>query len=93
MEQQICRMERRRKQTNKRHPSQLIRVLQSVSDIVHKTNEFEQSNHFIKPWKSPCKIAFQIENTKESAYSSYYSTLSKIKSMNSDKSRVLHYTD
>ena len=81
------------KQTNKRHPSQLIRVLHSVSDIVHKTDEFEQSNHFIKPWKSPCKIEFQIENTKESAKSSYYSTLSKIQSMNSDKSRVLLYTD
>ena len=81
------------KQTNKRHPSQLIRVLHSVSDIVHKTDKFEQSNHFIKPWKSPCKIKFQIENTKESAKSSYYSTLSKIKSMNSDKSRVLLYTD
>ena len=52
------------KQTNKRHPSQLIRVLHSVSDIVHKTDEFEKSNHFIKPWKSPCKIEFQIKNTK-----------------------------
>ena len=81
------------KQTNKRHPSQLIRVLHSVSDIVHGTDEFEQVNHFIKRWKSSCKIEFQIENTKESAKSSYYSTLSKIQSMNSDKSRVLLYTD
>ena len=38
-------------------------------------------------------LEFQIENTKESAKSSYYSTLSKIQSMNSDKSRVLLYTD
>ena len=86
-------MERRQKQTNKRYPSQLIRVLHSLSHIVHKTDEFEQSNHFIKHWKSPCKIEFQFENTKESAKSSYYSTLSKIKSMNPDKSRVLLYID
>ena len=39
------------------------------------------------------QIEFQIEKTKESAKSSYYSTLSKIQSMNSDKSRVLLYTD
>ena len=61
------------KQTNKRHPSQLICVLHSVSDIVYKTDEFEPLNHFIKPWKSSCKIEFQIENTKESVKSSYYS--------------------
>ena len=81
------------KQTNIRRPSQLIRVLHSISDIVHKTDEFEQLNHLIKPRKSSFKIEFQIENTKESAKSSYYSTLSKIQSMNSDKSRVLLYTD
>ena len=82
-----------KKQTNKRHPSQLIRVLHSVSDIAHKTDEFEQSNNFIKPWKSSCKIEFRIENIKDSAKSSYYSTLSKIQSINSDKSRDLLYTD
>ena len=37
------------KQTNKRHPSQLISVLDSVSVIVHKTDKVEQINNFIKP--------------------------------------------
>ena len=81
------------KQTNKRYPSKLIRVLHSVSDIVPKTDKFEQSNNFIKQWKSSCKIEFQIEKSKETAKSRYYSTLSKIQSMNSDISRILLYTD
>ena len=79
------------KQTNKRHPSQLIRVLHSVSVIVHKTDEFEQSNNFIKPWKSSCKIEFQIENSKETAKSSYYSTLSKIQFINSEITNITLY--
>ena len=79
------------KKTNKRHSSQLIRVLHSVSDIVHKTDEFEQSNNFIKPWKSSCKIEFQIENSKETAKSSYYLTLSKIQFMNSEITNITLY--
>ena len=81
------------KPTNKRNPSQLICVLHSVSDIVHKTDKFEQTNNFIKPWKQSCKIEFQIEKSKETPKSSYYSTLSKIQFMNSDISRILLYTD
>ena len=81
------------KKSSKPHPSQLIRILHSVSDIVHKTDEFESVNNFIKPWKPSCKIKIQIERSKETAKSSYYSTLSKIQSINADKSRVLLYTD
>ena len=76
------------KQTNKRYPCQLICVLHSVSDIVHKTNELEQSNNFIKALKSSCKIEFQNEKSKETAKSTYYSTWSKIQSMYSDISRI-----
>ena len=89
MEQQNAEWNEDEKQTNKRHPSQLIRVLHSVFEIVHKTDEFEQSINFIKPWKSSCKIDFQIEKLKETAKLSYYSTLSKLQSMNSDISRIL----
>ena len=63
------------KKSSKPHPSQLIRILHSVSNIVHKTDEFESVNNFIKPWKPSCKIKFQIERSKETAKSSYYSTL------------------
>ena len=81
------------KKSSKLHPSQLIRILHSVSDVVHKTDEFESVNNFIKPWKPSCKIKFQIERSKETAKSSYYSTLSQIQSINADKSRMLLYTD
>ena len=81
------------KKSSKPHPSQLIRILHSVSDIVHKTDEFESVNNFIKPWKPSCKIKFQIERSKETAKSSYYSTLSKIQLINADKSQILLYTD
>ena len=81
------------KKSNKPHPSQLIRILHSVSDIVHKTDEFESVNNFIKPWKPSCKIKFQIKRSKETAKSSYYSILSKIQSINADKSQILLYTD
>ena len=64
------------KKSIKAHPSQLIRILYSVSDIVRKTDEFESVNNFIKPWKPSCKIKFQMERSKETAKSSYYSTLS-----------------
>ena len=40
------------KQTINRHTCQLIPVLHSVSEIVHKTYKFGQSYNFIKPWKS-----------------------------------------
>ena len=82
-----------RKKSSKPHPSQLIRILRSISDIVHKTDEFESVNNFIKPWKPSCKIKFQIERSKETAKSSYYSTLSKIQSINADKSQMLLYIE